>query len=561
MSTTVAGAEVPAGNARDLSPRQRPELDPPRGAATPWHSILPGAAVRVAFWGLALLAAAWAVASLWWPMGVDLGLYSWVAMVIREGGLQYRDACDMHGPLSAYLVALADLVFGRHPAAIRALDLIFLAAGSWGLARIVASVAGREMGRWAAVVFVLTYGTFSFIGTAQPDGWTAMIALAAFSPALIALAHGRRPGVRTFLIAGVTAGAFALIKPFYGLFVLVPLTAGWWAGAEEWRDHGSRSALRLFAMPAAILAASSMAVVALALVWFAAQGALDELLDVHVWYSSLVYGGTSAVDLKGRISGISDFILRGRVVAVSLPLVIAGCAMLLRDDRRGLLTACLIWLGIAVGTAVLQNKFWHYHWVPTYPPLFILGAIGAAGLLREPRRSLGRVIGIAAVMVVLVHSSVRPAMYAAQWGLYIIGRHSAESYYGRFEDATVFPAAQRAAARHLIANTSPDEGLAVWGPDAGLLYLTNRPTPFRLAGWYWPMTTGFDSVRFAYRREYLDSFERTPPRYVIVNNTQVEGQNRFQRLENFPEFDALLRRDFALDTVIGPLTLLRRRDP
>ena len=53
---------------------------------------------------LGLLAALAAVVSLWWPYGWDQGAMAWVGDTIVDGGMPYRDAWDVKGPLTYYVV-------------------------------------------------------------------------------------------------------------------------------------------------------------------------------------------------------------------------------------------------------------------------------------------------------------------------------------------------------------------------------------------------------------------------------------------------------------------------
>ena len=55
----------------------------------------------VGAFGLAALAllAAWAAIYLSWPFGQDQSAFAWVADAILRGGLPYRDAWEVKGPL------------------------------------------------------------------------------------------------------------------------------------------------------------------------------------------------------------------------------------------------------------------------------------------------------------------------------------------------------------------------------------------------------------------------------------------------------------------------------
>ena len=70
------------------------------------RSLLRMAGVLVAI-GVLLLT----VATLSWPLGWDQGIYAWAGDVIVRGGLPYRDAWVMKGPLVFYTFALAQTLF------------------------------------------------------------------------------------------------------------------------------------------------------------------------------------------------------------------------------------------------------------------------------------------------------------------------------------------------------------------------------------------------------------------------------------------------------------------
>ena len=71
-------------------------------------------AFRWLYFGLAALAAVWVTASLSWPFGWDQGILAWAGDVIHQGGMPYRDAWDIKGPLAYYLYALAQWLFGKN---------------------------------------------------------------------------------------------------------------------------------------------------------------------------------------------------------------------------------------------------------------------------------------------------------------------------------------------------------------------------------------------------------------------------------------------------------------
>ena len=81
------------------------------------------ALVALVYAAAVAIVAAWAITYPTWPFGWDHGAFAWVGDVIARGGMPYRDAFDVKGPLSFYPSALVQLVAGRNWWGIRAFDL------------------------------------------------------------------------------------------------------------------------------------------------------------------------------------------------------------------------------------------------------------------------------------------------------------------------------------------------------------------------------------------------------------------------------------------------------
>ena len=76
-----------------------------------------------------MLVVGYAAMSLRWPFNWDHGIFAWIAETIVHGGLPYRDAWDVKGPLTFYTFALVRAVTGRGMWGIRLFDLVVVAAG------------------------------------------------------------------------------------------------------------------------------------------------------------------------------------------------------------------------------------------------------------------------------------------------------------------------------------------------------------------------------------------------------------------------------------------------
>jgi hypothetical protein len=498
--------------------------------------------------GLSALALSWATASIWFPYGWDHGILAAVGDAITRGDMPYRDAWDMKGPAAFYGYALAQWIFGRNMWGIRLLDLTLLAAASFALAAIVARVASPAAGRWAAVAFVLWFGSLTWFFVSQPDGWVAML----IALAVVPLMRGEgRAGRIALVTSGILVGICALIKPFYALFACVPLAF----------VLGTERTLTRRAARAAVVGAAVAAPIAATLVWFAMRGALGGLLEVHVSYAA-AYADSLRPDLIARrllnyfwINGVPT---PAGAVAVLLPAVAVGGAALWREHRPAGLVV-LTWLAVALIAVALQGKFWFYQWTPTFPPFLALGAVGLHRLLHMGGK-LGAIVATASAALFVIQIAVVPAIDVARWVIHVSGAESQSEYYAHYRRRNYVATDEVAAARYLRDHTGEGETVAVFGNDATVLYLSGRPSASRFV-FAMPLTRDVRGpFRQTYRREYLEVMRRRPPRYVVIGQPH-DGSNDKQRdLQAFPELLAVLNEQYRLDERFGFLDLYRRID-
>ncbi|HSJ14817.1 MAG TPA: glycosyltransferase family 39 protein [Longimicrobiales bacterium] len=527
---------------------------------------------RPVFLGLAALAVLCALITLTWPPGFDHGLYAWVADVVVRGGMPYRDAWDMHGPLVPYVFAVPQLLFGRQFWAVRLLDLIVLAAATVALYRLVRLLCGAPVARWTALLFTLFYFSLGFDDIAQPDGWVAFVLLVVVERLL------RRPGVppaRELLLFGLVVGLGALVKPFFAAFASLPLLY----------VVGQTRAARPLLMSTALVAAGAIAPPLVMIGWLAASGALSAFTEVHLRYALGVYAVKSGSLVYTRAFGVARFLGGFPVVALALPAVLVGAVVVLR--LRPVATLLLAWLAIAVGVVALQDKFWTYHWLIAVPPLAVLGAIGIGRSLGFDRGALhsvskmdsasassaaasprttdgGAMLALALLALIVVHVSIQPARATLRGVRYAVGLYPSPRYLASFELGSFSPLGYREAARWISANTDPEAQLAMYTRTAGVAYLSERETAFRLGGWRFPVTHGAGRPAWhRYRAEYLRDLERTRPEIVLVQEEDPQlaalPPAAMPLLSDFPELAAFLEANYDRAHAAGTLAVFRRR--
>ena len=506
--------------------------------------------VRRLYFGLAALTAVWATASLSWPFGWDQGILAWVGDVIHQGGMPYRDAWDIKGPLAYYVYALAQWLFGKNLWGIRLLDLVFLATSAAVLGRVIRGLTDSVIARWACLIFILWYGSGSFWHTAQPDGWASMMILIGMAPFM--KASGRLT-VKSLVVAGSLVGCAALIKPFFAAFLLIALLGviireGIW--------------VRRAATDAVVLVASFALPVTLAAGWFAHRGALDELMEVYLIYPVVAYTDVTLISPASRLRGVLEYVLAGKVVVVLLPVAVLGLLRLWQTARRTALVL-LGWTGLGVAIVALQNRFFEYHWTLLLPPLVLLGAVGFHAAFEEwrehlgespsTRRSPGAALAFLLFLLLLVHVSVRPFYDVASWASFAMGLRTANDYYARFPIA----GSDILAADHIRGRTTEKDRVAVWGWNTSVIYLAGRQSASKF-GYSMPLLDGEGTaLRRRYRREFLADLRMTRPVYIVVAPQAEKILGRNYGLADFPQLESLVVDCYRKEAAFGELTLYR----
>jgi hypothetical protein len=100
-----------------------------------------------------------AIGSLTWPLGNDQAHYSYMGDTVMAGGVLYRDAFDLKGPLTYYLYGWIRAALGHNDESIRILDLLAVSLFSWRLRHLVMRLNGyRPLGaNIATLLFLFQY--------------------------------------------------------------------------------------------------------------------------------------------------------------------------------------------------------------------------------------------------------------------------------------------------------------------------------------------------------------------------------------------------------------------
>ncbi len=499
---------------------------------------------RLALGAVILICAFWGITSITYPLGWDQAIMASVGDVVLQGGMPYRDAWDMKGPLAYLWYAAAQLVFGRGQFGIRIFDLALLIAASVALASAAARITRPSARPWVAAALILSYASMTYFHTAQADGAVALLLTLVLSPLL-------RPGVKPghVILAGLGVGIAALVKPLFIILLFMPA----WAVI---RRGGSK---RQIAAELITVCAAAAAPILVVLSWFISRGAFDDLIEVHIRFAA-GYSEVFELAIRDRARGLARYFLQLPQAPAAILAVFGGLALWRRD--RPIAALAIAWFLASLAIVVLQRKFFGYHWSLLFPPAILLAAAGIDELVspRDRSRQSNRLefLGFAAATVIFAALAVVPMRDAAHFVRYAAGLDNRETYYAGFrhEDNEFCAGDEMAAAEYVKAHTSDADRVAVFGYDAPVLYLSGRQNatrfsfPLPLVGW-----RSSKASRSEHQREFMDAL-RDPPAYLVVG---LLFPTRDEAFAEFPGFGAYLDRTYTKERSFGVVDLYRRK--
>ncbi|WNG40611.1 glycosyltransferase family 39 protein [Archangium violaceum] len=516
--------------------------------------LRPDTLERVAAVVLAFVALAYVPLYLSMPLARDQGLFAWVAMVVRDGGLPYRDAWEVKGPLVYLVYALPVSLFGSVSWGVRLVDLLFVMGGMRLLYVALRPRVSTPLAILTALV-LFTYYTYNFWDSAQADSWASLVLLGCL---VLFFADGgrRRPWVA--LLAGVLLGLLALFKPLYGLFCVLPPVYALVSEPRAWRANVT------FVATAAL---GVLATLGLFVLVFWLRGGLEALVDIQFHFNPSVYQGTHQRSFAASLHELRARLMEPHMLALHV-LGLVGPAWYARSARR---EVTLLYTAYLVGFIALciQNKFYPYHFFILLPALFVgMGlALQATGeVLKEkpqalrllPRLGALGLLGFGLFPLVLMMSM------RAEDGLdYLNGELSAVEYNATFNGLDFYYEDIAALAEHITESTAPEDTVLVYGFDAGINFLSNRHSPTRF-GFQYPLVVGTQEYKARYRAEFLAALEAHPPKLIVVadriDNNLYRGTS-VTLLNDFPALKELLERDYKPEARTRHYLLFRRASP
>jgi hypothetical protein len=517
---------------------------------------------RVFTAGLAVVAGAWALSSLWLPYGWDQGAFGYLSDTVLRGGMPYRDALDIKGPLTFYIFAGLQLAFGRQMWAIRAFDLVLLACASFAGVRLASKFVSRRAAVNTMLALVITFGSFGNWYTAQPDGWAACGILVV----VYLLAAPGPASARNAALSGAILGACCLFKPLYLMYMTLVACAAW-------PPRGSgKDGIRRALMAGSAGLAGFVAPIAIAVAWFAAHGALGPMLDIYVRYNMERSSEASGLLPFSKVVQVAIGLPTSLpVLAVAVPAATLGAVFVVREDRRqGLLL--LLWAFVSLAAIAAQRKFFahNYSWHPFFQAVGFLAGIGLARAWngRDIDRVAGRWLFAVTAFATLKLVSHEPLVEIGRWAKVVTGRMTLAQYQRTYDDNLFYGPASSFGfsvprdveiAAYLDQHTRPSDEILVWS-DPLVNYLSDRRaiTPITIAHAF--TVWGTEARRKGYRDALVEQMKGPDAAYFGIAERDLFPMDDEQNVPTqVPEVLDVLRDEYVPDDIVGDVHLFKRR--
>jgi hypothetical protein len=486
-------------------------------------------------------------------------VFSYVAHVIRSGGLPYRDVWDIKPP-GIYLIYRAILgIAGPSMPAVRAADLVWTCATCLALFALGRRFFGPIAAAAAAVWYAAAYFRLEYWAMAQAESFAAL-------PVVLALAcwwHAwERRSPPLFLTAGILAGLAATLKFTTALPLVVPIVITAALGRRSESDAGAGFPRRV-TIGAVLAALGVLAPLSAALLWMQSTGIWDAYVEIQRGFvAQYVTLNLGSLPVRG-LRHTSEFLIR---YVIPIGLAAAGIVGLRRQGAGLPLLFTAGWALAAVAAVWAQGKFFRYHWTVALPPLCLLAGAGSelAGRALRARLPWARVAAVALALPVLwsIWSSGPDYLAAARR---LSGATAPRVYLTRFgapgrgdfsfvEDLM--------AAQYVRAARASRTGLFVWGfePLVYLLSGSRPPTRFIFAV---PLVAPWAPAKW--REELMRDLRAHPPEIILVVTNYVypwasgRAADSAALLKEFPELHAFIQSRYQFQQVIEDFIVYRIR--
>ena len=434
---------------------------------------------------------------------VDSCVFHYVANVMEQGGLPYRDTFDHKGPLLYFINWLGlKLSYNHGTWYIEYAFLLVWAALVYKTARLFCSRVAS-----CAVVCLSISGLFScYFGGNYPECYT----LPFISGALYIFTDYFLNGTVTRLrlvLCGASMACALLLKPnSIAVWVVFSLTVLFQCIRE-------RQANRLLPFLGWFLLGAAV-VLGPVLVWLIANGIWNDFVQVYLLFNLEYAGAWSGMSVTAVAV---RFLRRG----LTFPCAVAAVLLALRE-RRTYWTAYVLYGAVSLWMCSVSRNLYTYYPI-TLIPCYAVPFAKLLETVQTDRRHLADLQKLAVVMAaVLCMFWVGPLRTAAGGILHA----SREINLGDDQHQAVFAMIEE--------ETTPDDKIIVYGNEDAFYVYGHRMAASKYSFQY-PILL-IDAER---RAEFFRQLEETPPKLIIVQSLWCDDDYIEGFLTEHPEYQKI----------------------
>ena len=453
--------------------------------------------------------------SLSWPLIHDAPIMHYVAWLVSQGTVPYRDVFDMNVP-GVYLLHLGVIrTLGEGDRAWRIFDLAWLGLTASALFGFSRRMGDAWSGLGAALLFVLYHLSGGAWRAGQRDFLLVLfLVLAAWGAARAWESGGAHVPL---LWGGLAAGTGVMIKPQAALFWIACAAVAAWGA----RHAGALRALALWCAAGLVVPAAIMG-------WLAWRGGAEAFLTIATGYVLPLYSHV------GRVSvweGVRWHVYGWQIWSCLIVLGVLG--IFVRIEKPYGVRRWLALAGAVYGLLhfAVQGKGWEYH---LYPLAVFLCALASVPIAAQAERARSARFSRAFASLVLV---ITVALLGVK------GVEAADARWIADKGARV-----SSLARDLAGLVRPGDTVQVMDVTEGGIHALLRlhlrqPTRF-LYDFHFFHDERDPRIQ-ALRAEFAGDLERGRPAAVVVFRDTWRRQG-YERLKDFPAVDRLLENEYKL---------------
>ncbi|MCB4792765.1 MAG: glycosyltransferase family 39 protein [Elusimicrobia bacterium] len=434
------------------------------------------------------------------PLERDEGEYAYIADVIEDGGLPYRDAFDQKPPGIFYLYYLVFLIFGKKVIALRLFAAFYNLISVYFVYKIGKLLKGKDLGFVAALIFSLTSSERRLLGFSAN---TEVFMLAPIiAGTYFALAYLASKKMAALIISGALFGVSVMFKQpaFLNFFCMFFFIA--YYGIKE-KESVTRYLKACLAMAAAFAVP-----ILLSALYFAGSGAFDDF-KYQVLLHNVAYIGWAIPKGHGMKNLLDTLSFLSQSQAVLWALLFFGMIVIIFERRAKYFEFIIFWFLFSFLAVSLGKRFTLHYFEQLMPPLALISGMGLIGLTTFLNRNKVPKLGFSVFMVFLL-VLLLPYKANRAYSDYSKQELTSAIYSGNPFNEDV------KAAEFIKQNSDIKDKVFVAGSEPQILFYADRKSASRYIFFY-PLTGGYaDSLDK--QKEVIGELNKELPRYIVYSN-------------------------------------------